>query len=88
MRKVETEGGAEGKSMRTRREQKQKNEERKNVPAWKKPWKKTTAIDNDLVFVEASKPAKLKKIGASLCFANAAHRPVAHTVLHKDSIYS
>ena len=50
--------------------------------------KQTTATDNDSVFLEASKPAKLRKNGDFLCFENAAQGPVTHTVFHKDSIYS
>ena len=58
------------------------------MPAWKKPGEKTISADNDLVFVEASKPAKLKKFGASLCFANAAHRRMQHTHTHTQAAHS
>ena len=48
------------------------------LPAPGKTTEKTTAIDNDLVFVEASIPGKLKKFRASVRFRNATHKRTQH----------
>ena len=71
--------GEEGRRRRAEEEEEEGRGGKSACPPGKKHEKKTTAVDNDLVFVEASKPAKLHKIRASLCFANAAHTQAAHT---------